>query len=235
MGVSRTIRKSYEYDRVFQPGATQAQVFDMVRPLVQSAVDGYNVCVFAYGQTGSGKTYTMMGPEGCGAQIHDGDSDVDDSLLGIAPRSTFELFAIQQRLAGKCEIKITLSIIELYRDHLEDLLLGNGARRKLDIKKDPRGIVYVDNLSSHEVSSPSDVEKLMRQGHRQRHTAATLMNSASSRSHLLMVFNISSTNVSTKIVTRGKLTLVDLAGSRELGRVGPLERSRQRARPSTSP
>ena len=25
----------------------------------QSALDGYNVCVFAYGQTGSGKTYTM--------------------------------------------------------------------------------------------------------------------------------------------------------------------------------
>ena len=31
-----------------------------VRPLVESALSGYNATVFAYGQTGSGKTYTMV-------------------------------------------------------------------------------------------------------------------------------------------------------------------------------
>jgi hypothetical protein len=37
------------------------QVFDSVSELVQSALDGYHVCLFSYGQTGAGKTYTMSG------------------------------------------------------------------------------------------------------------------------------------------------------------------------------
>jgi hypothetical protein len=37
------------------------QVFDSVCELVQSALDGYHVCLFSYGQTGAGKTFTMSG------------------------------------------------------------------------------------------------------------------------------------------------------------------------------
>lgn len=42
--------------------ATQEDVFDVVaRPVVSSALEGFNSTIFAYGQTGSGKTFTITG------------------------------------------------------------------------------------------------------------------------------------------------------------------------------
>lgn len=46
---------SFGYDRVFGPTATQDEIFASVSELVQSALDGYHVCLFSYGQTGAGE------------------------------------------------------------------------------------------------------------------------------------------------------------------------------------
>lgn len=47
---------SYRFDRVFQPHATQEDVFESIgAPTVKSVLEGYNSCILAYGQTGSGE------------------------------------------------------------------------------------------------------------------------------------------------------------------------------------
>jgi kinesin family protein C1 len=50
------VTHSFSFDRTFGSGDGQEQVFIEVSEFVQSALDGFNVCLFSYGQTGSGKT-----------------------------------------------------------------------------------------------------------------------------------------------------------------------------------
>ena len=45
----KTQNVNYNFDSVFGPDSTQDQVFEETRRLVQSAIDGFNVCIFAYG------------------------------------------------------------------------------------------------------------------------------------------------------------------------------------------
>ena len=52
--------KTYTFDGVFGPDATQAEVYESaIEPIVLETLEGFNCTVFAYGQTGTGKTHTM--------------------------------------------------------------------------------------------------------------------------------------------------------------------------------
>lgn len=74
---------------MFNPSSSQEDVFDEISQLIQSALDGYNVCIFAYGQTGSGKTYTMEG------------NTADPKKQGMIPRALEQVFRTSQDLKEK--------------------------------------------------------------------------------------------------------------------------------------
>ncbi|KAJ7953273.1 Kinesin-like calmodulin-binding protein like [Quillaja saponaria] len=198
--------KQHIYDRVFDGDATQEDVFEDTRYLVQSAVDGYNVCIFAYGQTGSGKTFTVYGSE---------------NNPGLTPRATAEIFRILKRDSNKFSFSVKAYMVELYQDTLVDLLLPKNAKRlKLDIKKDSKGMVAVENVTVVSISTMEELNSIIHRGSDRRHTSGTQMNEESSRSHLILSVVIESTNLQSQSVARGKLSFVDLAGSERVKKSG---------------
>ncbi|XP_048503616.1 kinesin-like protein KIN-14E isoform X2 [Beta vulgaris subsp. vulgaris] len=112
-------------------------------------------------------------------------------------------------------------MLELYQDTLMDLLLPKNAKRlKLDIKKDSKGMVTVENASIVHVSTFEELKCIIQKGSEQRHISGTQMNEQSSRSHLILSIVIESTNLQTQSVARGKLSFVDLAGSERVKKSG---------------
>lgn len=88
----------FSYDQVYyscdpdrKNYADQPAVFaGTAQPLIDTAFEGYNACLFAYGQTGSGKSYSMMGIEGLDDAALDGNAPHVEA--GIIPRFCHELF-----------------------------------------------------------------------------------------------------------------------------------------------
>ncbi|XP_074272083.1 kinesin-like protein KIN-14C isoform X2 [Silene latifolia] len=210
---------AFTFDKVFTQQASQNDVFEEISELVQSALDGYKVCIFAYGQTGSGKTYTMMGrPE-----------SLDQK--GLIPRSLEQIFETSQRLSAQgWKYHMQASVLEIYNETIRDLLASN--RSSVDsmrtdsgvpvkqhaIKHDANGDTCVSDLTIVDVCSSKQVASLLQKAAQSRSIGKTQMNEQSSRSHFVFTLRISAVNETTE--KHGVLNLIDLAGSERLSKSG---------------
>ncbi|NXI22205.1 CTK2 protein, partial [Zosterops hypoxanthus] len=208
------LRYDFSFDRVFPPGASQQEIFQEIQLLVQSALDGYPVCIFAYGQTGSGKTFTMEGPEPAGPP----------ERRGMIPRAVRHLFLGARDLAGKgWQYRFSASFLEIYNEALRDLLLAKGDRgSELEIRRLAPGSdeLHVPNLTWVPVESEEQVLELLVRAGSQRSVARTGLNERSSRSHSVFQLRIQGEHAARDLRCASSLTLVDLAGSERLEKSG---------------
>ncbi|KAM9832387.1 kinesin-like protein KIFC1 [Neosynchiropus ocellatus] len=194
----------FSFDRVFGPEATQQEIFEEISLLVQSALDGYNVCCFAYGQTGSGKTYTMEGSE--------------FESRGMIPRAVQQVFTSAQKLESQgWKFTFTASFVEIYNETLRDLLCpGKNAK---DVQHEFRKVkndIKVTNLTYKVVTHEEQVFELIALAKQKRSTAETARNEHSSRSHSVFQLDIEGVNAGRKLKCNSTLSLVDLAGSERM-------------------
>jgi len=201
-----TQEKTFQFDQVYRPDTNQQHIFEDVKPLIESCIDGYNVCIFAYGQTGSGKTYTMEG---------------NSEQPGIIYSTFDHLFALQQasnnEQHNQSEMKIFVSCLEIYNEKIKDLLnkhKQNSTDLKAKLSKCSKKVL-VPGLTKQQVTSTQHVrEILVGTAYKNRSTGVTNMNEHSSRSHALVFVDVETAKASSRMV------LIDLAGSERVKKTG---------------
>ena len=187
---------TFEFDLILAPSVRQEDIFEEVRPLATSVLDGFNVCIFAYGQTGSGKTYTMEGPK-------------EDR--GVNYRTVKELFLVAEGRNRDWDTSLSVSVLEIYNDKVFDLS-GGRVMSKLRWGGDDVGVV-VEPLSKSQVHSVDDVQNTLEAAYRNRSVAGTDANQHSSRSHCIVTVYVQARNKVSNMALHAKLHLIDLAGS----------------------
>ncbi|KAK4153316.1 kinesin-like protein bimC [Chaetomidium leptoderma] len=218
MGPNAVSNKAYNFDRVFSQAADQNMVFEeVVKPVLDEMLSGYNCTIFAYGQTGTGKTYTMSG-------------DLTETMgmladnAGIIPRVLQALF--KKLEADEQENSVRCSFIELYNEELRDLLSADdSAKLKIydDTSRKGLSTTIVQGMEERYIMNAGDGLKWLREGSVKRQVAATKCNDLSSRSHTVFtitVYTKQKTENGEDYLMLGKLNLVDLAGSENIQRSG---------------
>uniref|UniRef100_A0A0D9XUS3 Kinesin motor domain-containing protein n=1 Tax=Leersia perrieri TaxID=77586 RepID=A0A0D9XUS3_9ORYZ len=189
------IKKEFSVDRVFDQESTQEDVFQEVKPILRSALDGHNVCILAYGQTGTGKTYTMEGTNG---------------KLGIVPRAIQELFSHASQDSSST-YSFSISMLEVYMGSVKDLLAPRqplfrstecNTASIISILATKSGSVEVEGLTDVAIQDLKKANQWYCRGKRARLTRITIKRSGGPTEEL------------------SKLWLVDLGGSERLLKTG---------------
>ncbi|KAH9086407.1 hypothetical protein LEN26_020170 [Aphanomyces euteiches] len=203
----------FTFDKLFGQTRGQEHIFNEVSDFIQSAIDGYHVCIFAYGQTGSGKTFTMQGgrrPE----------------MRGIIPRAMSLIMGCCSTLQEQgWTYSLDVTFMEIYNETIRDLL-STDTSVKYNIRTDKNGKNYVENLRRYPISLAEGVEQIehiMETAACNRSVEKTDMNAESSRSHSIFTLHLHGHREDeddAEVDLLGSLSLVDLAGSERISRSG---------------
>mmetsp|Transcript_13872 Transcript_13872/g.23001 ORF Transcript_13872/g.23001 Transcript_13872/m.23001 type:complete len:913 (+) Transcript_13872:184-2922(+) len=177
---------TFHFNRVFDDHSSSEAVYSTeVAPLVRLAANSPTpCCVLMYGQTGSGKSYTM------------------NALQGPLADELFSLVG-----AGDT---VSVSFAELSGLGARDLL---NAGASCQLLTDHSGEVQLVPSIEVPVDSAANLRALFAFGSALRATAATGVNTSSSRSHALFRISVQRQDEAPGCV--GSLTLCDLAGSEQ--------------------
>eukprot|EP01041_Mallomonas_annulata_P001896 gene1896-3673_t len=228
--------KPFNFFSVFPGNCLQKDVYENgAKDLVAGVLNGFNSCLLCYGQTGAGKTHTMFGPDGAledhfvslyeqqqlelGKKIRSASHTTTSATAarislpesaGLVVRACAELLEGKVQLEDRgIHVALTAQFVEIYNEQVVDLLSG----RALDVRRESGELVGADESS---VGSMMDVLDILRRGHARKRFAATAMNERSSRSHTVLVIQVTQSRTDCDTLIKSELHLADLAGSERI-------------------
>ena len=207
----------FKLDDIFKSDTPQLTVYEVVgKNIVKDIMQGYNGTIFAYGQSGSGKTFTMYG------------RDVsNEETKGIIPRIIEEIFNYVENSDDNVQFEFKLSLMEIYKEVIYDLLTGD---KNLPIKEHPTRGIYVEGLNEVYLSSVDDFYNYFEIAEANRKVGETKLNRTSSRSHSILVLEVTQTFKKENLIKKGILNLVDLAGSEKISKTGAVGETLEEAK-----
>nr|KAJ3422817.1 Chromosome-associated kinesin kif4a [Polyrhizophydium stewartii] len=126
------IRKSFTFDHVFGPEASQGHIYDsLAAPLVDQFFAGFNATILAYGQTFSGKTFTMGSSN---------DHRTPEPVRGIIPRIVLDVFR---------------------HIEIRDLLMPGNDQREISIRENRQGVITIAGVHEEWVATPAELLKCL--------------------------------------------------------------------------
>ena len=144
-----------------------------------------------------------------------------ESNRGLNHRALGELFGlIKHRADADAVYTVQLSNVEIYNEELRDLFAESSEQKSLQIRqsRSKEGGVFVEGLTKTRVGTIEEAWGAIQKGEKRRSQAHTSMNIESSRSHSIVMLEVEGANPTSGRTTRGRLVLIDLAGSERVSK-----------------
>ena len=163
---------------------------------MDNSLQGYNGGIICYGETGTGKTYTIK---------------------EIIPQVVSQIFNyINESDSGNELFKIDVSIIEIYKEQVNDLIDKNNTNLNLVETKNKN--LIIDNLTHVGVSTKEQLTKIINKGLLNRNNNSPPYSEHNSKSHFIIMITLFHYYRQKNYMKIGKLYLVDLEGSERVSK-----------------
>ncbi len=207
---------SHKDDPAVGPYATQNTVFeDLGRPVMNSALEGSNVCLFAYGQTGAGKSFSMLG------------KSEPPEMQGIIPRTCREIFKVieKDKVNPLITSEVSIQVVEIYCEMINDLLADRKTWPPGGFKPRMTKDGFTCDTITKLCMNYDDIEQAFQFADKNRSVGSHALNPESSRAHTIYQISyqkktkLSADAKQCETITT-RLNLVDLAGSERMESAG---------------